>query len=643
MPNTTQPTEMTERRFSKLIQNIDDAVTVVDAQGNPLWSSSVGNRDLGYEAAFWRSANLFALVHDDDRPQVEKQYLEILESPAETVSGEVRLVAPDGSYHHVAYVVRNLLDDPDISGMVITARSIDKEVEARRERQDRQRDLEDALADRARFIARLSHEMRSPLHAVQGLAEVLLGSPTVAAVDRRHIESIEREAIALRHMIDDLLDLSKMGAGHMELQEAPFMPAAICDEVGLSSRTQAELKGLDLRIEINPNTPRVVLGDEHRLRQILVNLISNAIKYTDEGSVTLRLERGTGDMLRFQVIDTGRGIPEDKAEFLFEPYRQMDAADTTIGTGIGLTITKMLTELMEGTISFASSEAGTTFTCEIPLRQGRRDSDRAALEEREPATQQSVSILVVDDSEVNRVLANAQLERLGHTCELASSGVEGLEKISAQTYDIVLMDWHMPELDGLETTRRLRSLGDAANQPTVIAMTASVMTGDRELCLDAGMDDYLAKPVSIADLGEMIDKWTGHTPEETAAEATPESAIDASALDQLIVDLGNASIAHSIVMTFLSELKNWRKDLVDGVAAGDITKATRIAHTVKSTAAMLGAASLSTACAAFEQDAATATNTDTLLENVLDTADVAERELRERATAWGLDPKENVR
>ena len=635
---------MTEQRFGKLLQNIDDAVTVVDMHGRPLWSSSVQDGDLGYESEFWRSANLFDLVHDDDRPQIEQQYLQLLQEPDEPVTGEVRLVSPDGVYHHVGYVVRNLLDDPDIAGMVITARSIEAEIAARRAREQRQRELEDALADRARFIARLSHEMRSPLHAVQGLAEVLLGSPTINAVDRRHIESIEREAVALRHMIDDLLDLSKMGAGHMELQLAPFMPASLCDTVGLTNRAQAELKGLDLRIEITPEAPRLVLGDEYRVRQILVNLISNAIKYTDSGSVTLRLDRGEGDMLRFDVTDTGRGIPAEKAEHLFEPYRQMDVADSSIGTGIGLTITKMLTELMNGTIAFESSENGTTFTCEIPLPEARRAADRAEAEVQPLAISRTLSILVVDDSEVNRALASAQVERLGHSCELAESGLDGLKKISASSYDVVFMDWHMPDLDGLETTRRARALGDSIDQPTIVAMTASVMTGDRELCLEAGMDDYLAKPVSISDLSEMIQKWTGHEAEDSSKDTSAEeSAIDGSALDKLIVDLGDASIAHSIVMTFLTELKTWRHDLVEGVATGDLVTARRTAHTVKSTAAMLGAASLSAACQDFEHEATTPINANTLLETVLETADVAERELRERANAWGLDPKESQR
>jgi len=347
-------------------------------------------------------------------------------------------------------------------------------------------------------------------------------------------------------------------------------------------------------------------------------------------------------VLRFDVADTGRGIPAEKAKHLFEPYRQVDVADSAVGTGIGLTITKMLTELMDGTISFESSASGTTFTCEIPLPTARRATDRAEIEVPSTSRTRELSILIVDDSEVNQALASAQVGRLGHSCELASSGLEGLKKISSSSYDVVFMDWHMPDLDGLETTRRARALGQSIEQPTIVAMTASVMTGDRELCLEAGMDDYLAKPVSISDLSDMINKWTGHqTSDESGDDTGAESAIDASALDTLIVDLGDASIAHSIVMTFLTELKTWRHDLVDDVATGDLVGARRTAHTVKSTAAMLGAASLSAACQDFEHEATTPINADTLLGAVLTTADVAERELRERADAWGLESRES--
>lgn len=495
-------------------------------------------------------------------------------------------------------------------------------------------ELEEALADRSRFITRLSHEMRSPLHAIQGLAEVLLGSATVEAIDRHHIESIDREAHVLRRMIDDLLDLSKIGEGHMELQVAAFMPAAVVDSIGLTNRPQAELKGLQLLVEIDPDTPRVALGDEYRLRQILVNLISNAIKYTDSGSIVLTVAPGAGDVLRFDVADTGRGIPPEKAESLFEPYSQMHSADSNTGTGIGLTITKMLVELMGGTITFVSSSAGTTFTCEIPFHKGRRATDRVPGDVEMTDNLVPAKILVVDDSEVNQILASAQIKRLGHEFELAGSGPEAIAMIHEANYDLVLMDWHMPEVDGLEAARQIRALGDEVVQPTIVAMTASVTTGDRERCIAAGMDDYLPKPVSLSDLGAMINRWSGTESATPSEHTVSTNTIDDEAIERLVDDLGDRSVAHSIVITFLTELRKWRGELEAGVLSGDLETARRAAHTVKSTAAMLGAISLSEACKTFEHDATTPINAERLLKSVLENADETERELTRRVDDW---------
>lgn len=312
----------------------------------------------------------------------------------------------------------------------------------------------------------------------------------------------------------------------------------------------------------------------------------------------------------------------------------MEAADSNMGTGLGLTITKMLVELMGGTISFESSSEGTTFTCELPMQEGRRAADRTSSGQRRSGETAAAKLLVVDDSEVNRILASAQIERLGHDFDLTDSGSEAIEMVAATSYDIVLMDWHMPEVDGLEATRRIRELGDAIDQPTIVAMTASVMTGDRERCLAAGMDDYLAKPVSLADLEAMIDRWSGAGPVKDTPSQTATDTIDDQAIERLIDDLGDRTVAHSIVMTFLTELKNWRGELTSGVSSGDLETARRAAHTVKSTSAMLGARSLSEACKSFERDATTPINAERLLESVLENADDTERELLKRVDNW---------
>ncbi len=622
-----------ERRFRTLMENLGESVTVVDLEGAPIWTSAAINHDLGYHQDFWADANLFTLVHPDDLPAIEAGYQRLLDTPEIVVSDEVRLRGPDGKYQHTGFVAKNLLDDPEIGGIVITARSIEAEMKVRRANERHQQKLENALAERARFIARLSHEMRSPLHAIQGLAEVLLGSSKISHPERQQVESIEREATALRHMIDDLLDMSKISAGHMELLSEPFSPAALVDEIASNHRPRAAAKSLDLRVVIGSVVPRVLIGDRHRVRQVLVNLVSNAIKYTDTGWIEIRLDTDSDGMTRFSVQDTGRGISKDKAAFLFEPYKQLRVEDTSVGTGIGLAITKMLVELMNGQVSFCSDSGGTTFIVELPLQEGRRTTDFVAVETSAKTSSVGGTVLIVDDSEVNRMLASAQLTRLGYTPIVVESGHDCLDLVKAGEHvDVILMDWHMPEMDGLETTRLIRALGDEIDQRPIIAVTASVMSGDREVCLAAGMDDYLAKPVSLDDLDHMLTKWSETEPSATT-KRRPDS-IDDDALERLVDDVGDASVAHSILMTFLTELSSWRDQIDAGVQTGDLETARRTAHTVKSTAAMLGAASLSDACRRFEHEAMNDGAARSLLEEVLSSANEAEEALVERAENW---------
>lgn len=599
MVENTDPTESEaalQRRYRKLIENISDTVTVVDAEGVSIWTSAAARGDLGYEAEFWGQADLFGLAHPDDRAAIEQGLVDILRATGVVVDGEARLRRPDGTYRHVAYRAVNRLDDPDISGIVITARPIDAEILVRQERIERQAELEAALTHRAQFIADVSHEMRSPLHAIVGLTEIIVSSDELAPALRRQLQSIEREARALRLMLDELLDFSKISANRIELRSEPFSPGAVMDAVGASHGSTARERGLDFRVAIDPSLPLVLLGDEHRLRQVMVNLVSNAIKYTDTGSIELSARYDRDGRLELAVADTGPGIPEAAWPTLFEPYLQARARDSTKGTGLGLVITKRLVELMDGELHFDTSPAGTVFRVRVALGEGRRRSDRLAVRGiPEAQAARGLEVLVVDDSEVNLMLASSQLERLGHNPTTVESSEACLELLSRAAFDIILMDWHMPEIDGLEATKRIRATEGSERRTPVIATTASVMAGDRETCLAAGMDDYLPKPVSLQDLARMIERWAPTDRRAISPEANKTSGVEA-----LLNELGDEEIVKAVLATFLGELPGWRDDLTKGVETDDLPRARRAAHTLKSTALMLGATELSAQCASFE-------------------------------------------
>ncbi len=606
VPDPSSTMDSDERRYRKLIENIHDTVTVVDATGRTIWTSAVANGDLGYVPNFWNHADLFSLVHPDDRPDIEGRLSRLLAATTVRSTGEVRLRNPDGRYTHVAYSAVNRLDDGDIGGIVITARPIDAEIEERTKQAERRQELEKALADRSQWVAGLSHELRSPLHAIIGLTELVRGSAALDRANQRLVETISEEASALRVMIDSLLDYSKIGANRMELVTEPFSPAVVLDAVRESHLRAATAKGLRLRVDIDAALPLAVLGDEFRFRQIIVNLLTNAIKYTEVGYVDVAARRlRTSDRndemvsLMFAVSDTGPGIPAEAFDTLFEPYRQVRTADAQQGTGLGLSITKSLVELMGGSLNFESSPEGTTFTCEIPFQRARRMADVAGrpVEKGRSATG-ALSVLVVDDSEANRVLARSQLERLGHQATVAVGGREAIDRLERESFDVVLMDWHMPEVDGLEATRRIRA-AEIEEHVIIIATTASARSGDRELCLAAGTDDYLAKPIALADLSAMLERWSGERAIGQEVER-PERLVESSAIDQLCADLGDVSLVAVVISTFLDELEPRLQNMSAAAPAGDVEVIRREAHTIKSTAAMFGAVELAAVCDSLE-------------------------------------------
>jgi len=592
----------TDRRFQRLIENITDTVTVVDASGVPVWTSASSREDLGYDVGFWGGADLFALVHPEDKAQIEANLGALVEDPTSVVAGEVRLRRTDGGYSFIGFDAANRLGDPDIEGIVITARNIDALVQARTEQGRRDVELRKALAAQAQLIAGVSHEMRTPIHAIGGLSELVLSVEGLSIEHHRQVETIAREAEALRVLLDELLDLSKIGAGQIELSTAVFSPAVLLDEVARAHRPNAAKKDLLLSVEVDPSMPRAVRGDEFRTRQILMNLCSNALKYTDEGRIDLKVSMVDELTTLFEVADTGRGVPAEIGSAIFEPYAQARLDDRRMGTGIGLAISARLAEAMGGQLTFESPTSGpmngTTFRCTIPYQRARRAADLEGLRtlDDEPPAQQPepdvtpLDLLVVDDSSVNRMLAESQLALLGHKTTLVNDGADAITAVEHRRFDVVLMDWHMPGVDGLEATRRIRAAGHT--DLPIIAVTASALIEDRQKCLDAGMTDYLTKPVSLSDLRDILEPWTGAARAAEAGEpaAVPAATevIDVDTVRVLIADLG-ADAVRSLATAFCGELPLWLSSAQDGIDQADLALVRRTAHTLKSTAAMLGA------------------------------------------------------
>ena len=390
-----------------------------------------------------------------------------------------------------------------------------------------------ASAAKATFVANMSHEIRTPLNSIIGFSDLLLDDVSLTIVQRRYLELVKNAGGALLTVVNDVLDFSKLDAGKVALTLEPFSLLELVSSTVSIVEGIAEAKGLELRVLIDPELTSFNVGDAARIRQVLLNMLSNAVKFTAVGSVSLDVTRvrspSPNEHLRFAISDTGVGVSEEGGTGLFEQFAQADPSVSRVhgGTGLGLSICKSLVALMGGSLGFIhNDEAGATFWFEIelpPVARSQVKPPSCATADNTRATR----ILLVEDLPMNQELACTILRRAGHSVDVANDGIEAISAVQEGVYDVILMDIQMPRMDGVSATRWIRQLPGPAKDTPIIAMTANALPEQVRAFRQAGMDDYVAKPFKQQDLHDAIARVTDVSAE--AAQAAPEPSETARA------------------------------------------------------------------------------------------------------------------
>jgi PAS domain S-box-containing protein len=527
--------EARAQRLNIALSAGEGAVIEVDYDRKTVWTSLQYDRLVGHPMSFEEAAREpWPFVYVDDVVLV-KETIRGWADGEDADPLEARVVGPDG---RPCWVRFHQEIEKGEGGNWKRATCLLVNIDERKRQElalvAAERAAKSANEAKSQFLTSMSHDIRTPMNGVLGLLDVLNGM-SLSAEARPLVTDALASGRALQTLLDDIIDFALLEAGGVRLKRQPVDPAAVLDGMARLVGSQAKAKGIDIRVELPP-LPSLVQADPARLRQCLSNLLGNALKFTRAGSITLRVgvrEARHGARLRYEVEDTGPGIDDQMRAWLFEPFEHADGSATAKigGAGLGLAITRKLVELMGGKVGVTSKlGVGSTFWFEIPVRQAleRRFADRSTMNNADnlralAAALEGLRVLVVEDNPTNRLITSLMLKSVGVEVSTAADGEQGVEAATTTPFDLILMDIHMPGIDGVEATRRIRASPTSARQIPIVALTANTAPSQRALYLEVGMNGVIPKPVSAAALLGAVARLTGEgaSQMERAVVASP--------------------------------------------------------------------------------------------------------------------------